>query len=104
VFNHCSGNALNYLAGNLGLGVTTPTSRLEFAVGSTTLAPARFASTSSTATLLTTPIAGALESRGDRLTFTDTTPTRRLLAHLDDLNFTNDGSSAREGALAGADR
>ena len=96
---YAPGTAANYLAGNLGLGVTTPAARLDFAVGTTVLAPARFAATSSTSSLLATPIAGALESRGDRLAFTDTTPTRRLLAYLDDTGFTNDVASRQEGGV-----
>lgn len=103
---YAPGTAPSHFAGSIGLGVTyataaAPTARLEMAVGTTTLAPIRFASTSSSAALLTTPLAGALESRGDRLTFTDTaTPSvRHLIAHLDDLSFGNDIAAAMHGGL-----
>jgi len=96
---YAPGSAANYLAGNLGLGVTAPAARLEFAVGTTTLAPVRFAAASAATSLLNTPLAGMLESRGDRLTFTDATPSRHLLAYLDDGGFTNDPSAAPGGAV-----
>ena len=96
---YATGTAPNYFAGNMGLGITAPAARLEFAVGSTALAPLRFAPTSAASTLLSAPIAGAVESRGDRLTFTDITPTRKNFAFLEDVTFTNDASATESGAV-----
>jgi len=108
---YAPGDAVSYFAGPIGLGVTltpavtsppsaiTPTARLEFAVGTTTLAPIRFAPTSALTSLLSPPLAGHLESTGDRLNFTDTVPSRHALAFYDDLGFTNDSSATPVGGV-----
>jgi len=64
--------------GKVGIGLTTPTARLQLPSGSiaATTAPLKLTSGS----LMTTPEAGAIEYDGTNLYFTDDTGTRRQLA------------------------
>lgn len=59
-------SSYNYLNSNLGLGVTSPTARLEISSGTTTRAPLRLTA----GTNLTTPVNGTLEFDGTNLYFT----------------------------------
>src|SRR4030095_1015320 len=99
---YAPGHAHSHFAGHVGIGTATPSARLECGVGGTTLAPMRLSASSTSSTILTTPIAGAFESRGDRLLFTDLGPVRHPLAFWDDYSFTND-PAAVPGGGAGFD-
>jgi hypothetical protein len=105
---YSSGDADNYLAGNLGLGLSTPTARLDITPGSTVLAPMRLASAGAvpaTDVLLTTPLAGMIESDlttqnlRSRLYYTDGVPVRHTLAYWADVTFTNDANAQMSGAV-----
>lgn len=78
-----SGDALQALSDTLtvknnrvGIGVADPTSRLNLAAGTTTIAPLKLTA----GTNLTTPEAGSIEFDGTNLYFTDSGGTRRQLA------------------------
>jgi len=74
---YMDGTAQNYLAGNLGIGVTVPTSVLHLKAGTATAntAPLKF----NTGTLLTAPEAGAVEFLTDSYYVTTTTGTIRRM-------------------------
>jgi hypothetical protein len=97
---YASSTANSFFGGPIGLGVTDPTgARLYLGVGTATQAPMRFAGSSSSSSLLTSPVGGAFESSGDRLHFTTATPTRRGLAFIDEIGFTNDPNAAQAGGV-----
>jgi len=74
---YMDGTAQNYLAGNLGIGVTVPTSVLHLKAGTATAntAPLKF----NTGALLTAPEAGAVEFLTDSYYVTTTTGTIRRM-------------------------
>jgi hypothetical protein len=79
-----------------GIGIVpAAASWLELAPGTTSKAPIRFG----TGSLLTTPVSGSVENNGTRLWYTDSTPTRRGIAFIDDANFTSDGTARPGGAV-----
>lgn len=61
--------------GNVGIGVVTPTAKLQIVSGTTAVAPLKFTS----GTLTTVAQAGTVEYDGVNLYFTDGTNTRRVL-------------------------
>lgn len=68
------GTAQNYLAGNLGIGQTTPTAYLHIKAGTATASTAPIKLTAGT--ILTTPEAGALETNsGNQLYYSTSTTT-----------------------------
>lgn len=76
--------ANNYLAGNLGFGVT-PTAVLHLKAGTATAGTSPFKLTQPSAVVLSTPEAGAIECNdGDLLYYTiKTGPTRKTIAYTD---------------------
>lgn len=105
---YSGGDANSYFAGNLGLGVTTPTARLDITPGTTVLAPMRLTSAGAVAAstvLLATPLAGMVESDlttqnlRSRLYYTDGVPVRHTLAYWADVTFTNDANAQMAGAV-----
>jgi len=87
-----------YIQAAAAIGVTVPTTPvawLELAAGSTTRAPLRLGVGTFTSALTS----GSIENNGVRPWYTTSTPTRRGLAFVDELNFTNDPSSERAGAV-----
>lgn len=88
-----------FTATGLGLGMFVPTALLELGAGTATRPPARFAASGNA--LLTTPLAGSIESDNSRLYFSNTiagVTARHPLAHYDDLDFTNDPNAEMSGA------
>jgi len=87
-----------YIQAAAAIGVTVPTTPvawLELAAGSTTRAPLRLGVGTFTSALTS----GSIENNGVRPWYTTSTPTRRGLAFVDELNFSNDPSSERAGAV-----
>jgi hypothetical protein len=64
-----------YTLSNIGIGTVSPTARLHIAGGSSTLPALKISS----GTLLSAPVAGAIESDGTNLYFTDNLNVRRTL-------------------------
>jgi len=67
--------------GNVGIGTTNPTARLNIAAGTTTNAPLKLTS----GTNLTTAQTGAFEYDGSELYFTPTGTTRETIAYISDI-------------------
>jgi hypothetical protein len=78
---YCAGTAANYMAGNLGIGVPTPTARLHLPAGTAaaSTAPLKF----NAGTLLTTPEAGVMEFDGTGIYLTNTNH-RRFISQASD--------------------
>ena len=72
---YMGGTAQNYLAGNTGFGVTTPSAKVDIAGGSTTVAPLRIEIGAN----LTTPVSGSIENDGLNLYYTDNFAARKAL-------------------------
>jgi hypothetical protein len=84
----------------LSVGMFSPTALLEVGAGTASKAPMRFAASGNV--LVSSPIAGAVESDNNRLHFTNTiagAAARHPIAHYDDLNFTNDATAIMAGAV-----
>lgn len=84
----------------LAIGSLTPTALLEFSAGLTTRAPVHFAGSGNS--LLTTVVAGSLETDNTRLYFTNTInniTSRHGLAMVDEVNFTNDANAENAGCV-----
>lgn len=80
------GSSTPVAAANIGIGLTTPTARLQLAAGTTTAASAPLKFTSGS--LLTTPESGSVEFNGDKLYLTITSSTARKEFTLNDSSLT----------------
>ena len=95
---HVVGNA-RFDSGRISVSTSaTPLALLDLGAGTTAVSPIKLSGTGNA--LLTSALAGAVETDNARLYFTDSTPLRHGIAFLDDINFTNDSAAARAGAVA----
>jgi hypothetical protein len=93
---HFTVGGSGYFTTSLGSGITpSGAAWIEAAAGTTTKAPLRLGIGS----FLTTPVLGVIEANATRPYYTDSTPTRRGLAYIDELAFTNDANGAQQGGV-----
>lgn len=89
---YMNGTAQNYLAGNLGLGVTVPLAYIHIKGGTSSANTAPIKLT--TGTVLATPENGAMEYDGTNLFFTPSATTRKTITYLEDLRIVNTTTTA----------
>ena len=70
-----AGSGISY-SGNVGIGTTSATAKLNIAAGTATVAPLQLTA----GTNLTTPLSGAIEYDGSNLYYTDSTAARHTLS------------------------
>jgi hypothetical protein len=101
-YDDTAGIAVNTTTGNVGIGIVSPTARLQLPAGTATAstAPLKFTS----GTNLTVAEAGAMEWDGTNLFITQTSgPTRKTLAYTTDItpsNWDTIGDPTGNGAIA----
>ena len=72
--------------GNVGIGITVPSAKLHLPISTTSASTAPIKLTTASSNLMTVAEAGAIETEGTRLFFTNNSAARRTLATLEDAN------------------